>query len=46
MEEENYVSLFREIDGIVALLDIGHTYLNGWDIPRVIWQLGEKLASP
>ncbi|AKX94180.1 sugar phosphate isomerase/epimerase family protein [Neomoorella thermoacetica] len=44
-DSEEYVNLFREIDGIFALLDIGHAFLNGWDIPRVIWQLGEKLVA-
>jgi sugar phosphate isomerase/epimerase len=44
-DSEEYINLFREIDGIFALLDIGHAYLNGWDIPRVIWQLGDKLVA-
>ncbi|MDN5362579.1 MAG: hypothetical protein PWP70_1626 [Moorella sp. (in: firmicutes)] len=42
---QEYISLFYEIDGLVALLDVGHAYLNGWDIPQVIGQLGEKLAA-
>lgn len=44
-DSQEYISLFYEIDGIVALLDMGHAYLNGWDIPRVIGQLGEKLVA-
>ncbi|MGO0123244.1 sugar phosphate isomerase/epimerase family protein [Desulfothermobacter acidiphilus] len=44
-DSQEFVSLIYEIDGIVALLDVGHAYLNGWDIPRVIGQLGERLVA-
>lgn len=44
-DSEEYVHLFREIEGIYALLDIGHAFLNGWDIPRVIWQLRDKIVA-
>lgn len=43
--EEEFCSLFKEIPGIVALLDVGHAHLNGWDIPGVIRKLDRSLGA-
>jgi len=40
-----FIDLFSEINGIAALLDIGHAHLNGWNIPQVIRQLDKHLVS-
>lgn len=44
-DAREFVELIYEIDGVVGLLDVGHAHLNGWDIPEVIGQLGEKLVA-
>lgn len=44
-DQEEFVRLFDEIPTIKALLDVGHAHINGWDIPRVIQDLGEHLQA-
>ncbi|WP_054955878.1 sugar phosphate isomerase/epimerase family protein [Paenibacillus dakarensis] len=43
-DEDEFVELFNEIPSIDALLDVGHAHINGWDIPRMIERLGERLT--
>lgn len=44
-DSHEFTNLAYEIENIAALLDVGHAYLNGWDIPQVIGQLEEKLVA-
>ncbi|MCL6557427.1 MAG: sugar phosphate isomerase/epimerase [Firmicutes bacterium] len=43
--QEEYVQLIKEIPGLYALLDVGHAFLNGWNITAVIRKLGDRLLS-
>lgn len=44
--EEEFARLLEPFDGAVGyLLDVGHAYLNGWDIPRMIETLDDRLYA-
>ncbi|AIS51629.1 sugar phosphate isomerase/epimerase [Thermoanaerobacter kivui] len=44
-DEKEFVEVIYEIDNIGALLDVGHAYINRWNIPGVISRLGYKLEA-
>jgi len=44
-DQGEYAALFGEVEGLLALLDVGHAFINGWDIPQIVGVLGEKLAA-
>lgn len=44
-DSHEFINLVYEIENIAALLDVGHAYISGWNIPQVIGQLGEKLVA-
>ncbi len=44
-DQGEYTALFWEVEGLLALLDVGHAIINGWDIPKVVGMLGEKLVA-
>ncbi|KAB2952720.1 sugar phosphate isomerase/epimerase [Heliorestis acidaminivorans] len=43
--QEAYLTLLEEQATAMALLDVGHAHLNGWDIPAIIERLGTRLAG-
>ncbi|NHN29950.1 sugar phosphate isomerase/epimerase family protein [Paenibacillus agricola] len=43
--EEEFVRLFEEIPTISALVDVGHSHINGWDTASLICQLGTRLSA-
>ena len=46
LEVREYFGLFDySIPGIAPMLDVGHAYLSGWDLPRIIRILGPRLAG-
>ncbi|MBP9483530.1 MAG: sugar phosphate isomerase/epimerase [Negativicutes bacterium] len=44
-EENDYVKLFSEVEGIQSLIDIGHGHLNQWNLPDVIERLKNDIVS-
>lgn len=43
--EEEYLKLFEEIPGIYSLVDVGHAFLNGWDVPDLLARLDQRLVA-
>jgi len=43
--EQEFIDLFDEIQGINALVDVGHAFLNRWDIPDVLRRLGPRVSA-
>jgi len=43
-DEDSFISLFNGIPND-CLLDIGHAHCNGWDIPRVITALKDRIVA-
>lgn len=43
--QEEFTALFKEIPSIVALVDVGHAHVNGWDIPALIRHLGPSIKA-
>jgi sugar phosphate isomerase/epimerase len=41
--EHEFLNLANTADGI--LIDVGHAYVNGWNIPRLIEKLGGKIKA-
>jgi len=44
-DQDEFIWLIKNTPGLFALLDVGHAFINKWDIPCVIQSLGEKLVS-
>ena len=43
---ENFVRLFEELpEGIGCLIDTGHAFLNAWDVPALIEEMGERIRG-
>lgn len=40
-----YISLFEVFPDAYALIDTGHAHVNGWDIPSVVEELGDRLLG-
>jgi len=40
-----FVRLVREIPHLYAVLDVGHAFVNRWDMPEVLVQLGDRLLA-
>ena len=43
--EKEFVSFFEAIPGAAALFDVGHAYLNGWDMEYVMHELGSRIKA-
>lgn len=41
----DYFDLIQAFPTVGALLDTGHAHINGWQIPRVIYDLGPRLKA-
>lgn len=44
-DRDEFVALFAEVPGAVALLDVGHAHLNGWPLAETIAALGPRLYA-
>lgn len=44
-EQEEYVDLFRKIPGVKSLIDVGHSLIKKWDMPKLFRDLGEKIDA-
>jgi sugar phosphate isomerase/epimerase len=42
---QEYLELLSSLPAAGALLDIGHAYINKWNLPNVIQQLGNRLIA-
>ena len=44
--EDEFIDLFNEIpENVQCLIDIGHAFLNGWDMEKVIGKLSGRIRS-
>lgn len=44
-EQEEYVNLFRQIPNVKALIDVGHSLIKKWDVPKLLCDLGDKIDA-
>ncbi|WP_284646079.1 sugar phosphate isomerase/epimerase family protein [Paenibacillus silviterrae] len=44
-DQEEFVRLFEEIPAVSALVDVGHSFINGWDTVELIRTLGTRLSA-
>ncbi|HWR38901.1 MAG TPA: sugar phosphate isomerase/epimerase [Patescibacteria group bacterium] len=43
--EKEFVQLFNDVPEIYSLIDVGHAFLNKWDVPALIRKLGSRLVA-
>lgn len=45
-DQEEFIELFHRLPSTVGcLLDVGHAIINGWDIPKVVETLGDRIEA-
>jgi len=45
LDLDEYVDLVLSNDNIYSLIDIGHAHVNGWDIPSLIYRIGNRIRG-
>ncbi len=44
-EQEEYVDLFRQIPTVHSLIDVGHSLIKEWDVPKLLKDLGPRIDA-
>jgi sugar phosphate isomerase/epimerase len=44
-EQEEYVALFQQIPYIKSLIDVGHSLIKKWDVPKLLQDLGDTIDA-
>ena len=44
-DQEEYVDLFRQIPTVKSLIDVGHSLIKQWDVPKLLCDLGDKIDA-
>ena len=45
LNQEEYVALVKSLPDCAAMIDIGHAYCAGWDIPALIRELADRIEG-
>jgi len=44
-DQEEYVDIFRQIPTVNSLIDVGHSLIKGWDVPKLLHDLGPRIDA-
>lgn len=42
---QEYIKIFEEIPGVKSLIDIGHAFIENWDIEKLLFSLKNRIAA-
>ena len=44
-EQDDYVDLFKQIPHVNSLVDVGHSLIRNWDVPKLLKDLGPRIDA-
>ena len=45
LNQDEYVDLFRQIPTVKSLVDVGHSLIKGWNVPKLLKDLGHTIDA-